>query len=48
MDVNCNNASDVGPVKSREDQKKDLEKELESYKLLDAENDKMIAEAGKT
>ena len=47
IDINCNNAGDIGQVKSKEEQRKELEVELQSFKFLDAENDKSILEEGK-
>ena len=47
IDINCNNAGDIGQVKSKEEQRKELEAELQSFKFLDAENDKSILEEGK-
>ena len=47
IDINCNNAGDIGQVKSKEEQRKELEEELQSFKFLDAQNDKSILEEGK-
>ena len=47
IDINCNNAGDIGQVKSKEEQRTELEEELQSFKFLDAQNDKSILEEGK-
>ena len=47
IDINCNNAGDIGQVKSKEEQRKELEEELQSFKFLDSQNDKSILEEGK-